>query len=235
MEERAREAAQISDIEALYELIRDKTDVLSEMAGKEFFDTPLRVAAAGGQTESETALSLFTVNNDCPECIHDVTNRNDTALHLAARPGKLKAFRVLRPCLWSSENMSSNKSCALLVVTTLILTTTYQAALSPPGGVFQAEAKPKTTPHPLPWRSIQPSVSLSSSPVLSLSVFFLVSSGSPSSFPTHVIVLAPSIFSAGHITKFRVHCYHVSEHKQKTFAKETKSDTCGLWDFEALF
>ncbi|KAK5795265.1 hypothetical protein PVK06_036523 [Gossypium arboreum] len=51
----------------------------------------------------ETALSLFTVNNDCPECIHDVTNRNDTALHLAARPGKLKAFQVLLPCLWSRE------------------------------------------------------------------------------------------------------------------------------------
>ncbi|KAG8480425.1 hypothetical protein CXB51_025078 [Gossypium anomalum] len=39
--------------------------------------------------------------------------------------------------------MSSNKSSALLVVTTLILTTTYQAALSPPGSVFQAEAQPK--------------------------------------------------------------------------------------------
>ncbi|KAG8480424.1 hypothetical protein CXB51_025081 [Gossypium anomalum] len=127
MEERAREAAQTSDIEALYELIWDKTDVLSGMEGKEFFDTPLQVAAAGGQTESpsfatklnqdglsplhlalmnenkETALSLFAVKNDCPECIHDVTNRNDTALHLAARSGKLKAFRVLLPCLWSSE------------------------------------------------------------------------------------------------------------------------------------
>ncbi|KAK5795266.1 hypothetical protein PVK06_036524 [Gossypium arboreum] len=59
MEERAREAVQISDIEAMYELIRDKTDVLSEMAGKEFFDTPLRVAAAGGQIKSEMELMLL--------------------------------------------------------------------------------------------------------------------------------------------------------------------------------
>ncbi|XWS56529.1 hypothetical protein CRYUN_Cryun09bG0093000 [Craigia yunnanensis] len=40
---------------------------------------------------------------DCPNCIHDVTNRNESALHLAAKNKNLKAFEVLLPWLWSSN------------------------------------------------------------------------------------------------------------------------------------
>ncbi|XP_039038827.1 ankyrin repeat-containing protein BDA1-like [Hibiscus syriacus] len=313
MEERAREAARIGDIDVLYELIWEKPDFLHEVEGREFYDTPLHVAAASGRTEfamellglkpslamklnqdgwsplhlalkngdTETAFSLLefnkdlarvkgnngytpfhlavtmgdsidhltlltTILNDCPKCIHDVTNRNDTALHLAAGENKLKAFQVLLRSLLSSEcstrrikkllnfknrngdtvlhiaasknqpkilglltrwgvdirlknsnkltateileqsenqqdskeclrilrsqrknifqspflfifylvrqlaseakNMSSERSNALVVVTVLILTATYQAALSPPGGVFQANSQNNTSP-----------------------------------------------------------------------------------------
>ncbi|XWS56531.1 hypothetical protein CRYUN_Cryun09bG0093200 [Craigia yunnanensis] len=41
---------------------------------------------------------------DCPNCIHDVTNRNESALHLAAKNKNLKAFEVLLPWLWSSNH-----------------------------------------------------------------------------------------------------------------------------------
>ncbi|KAL4289758.1 hypothetical protein GQ457_14G023190 [Hibiscus cannabinus] len=309
MHERAREAARIGDIEALYGLIREKPDVLTEMERMEFYDTPLHVAAAAGQTEFamelmwlkpslakklnqdgwsplhlafeygkvETALSMFEFDkdlvrvkgkkgytpfhlavmmgnnavltkilDDCSECIHDVTNRKDTALHLVARGKKLKTFKVLTLSLWSTESstvqikkllnsknrdgdtvlhiaasekqpeilrlltrwridlrarnsnnltamdivsqaenrqeskeclrilrcaqstsilfsipwcifdmvshlaheaksMSGDKSNALLVVTVLILTATYEAALSPPGGVFQANSNDTNT------------------------------------------------------------------------------------------
>ncbi|GMI87084.1 hypothetical protein like AT4G10720 [Hibiscus trionum] len=309
MDERAREAARIGDIEALYALIREKPDVLSEIEQREFYDTPLHVAAAAGQTEFvmefmglkpslakklnqdglsplhlafkyekvETARSLFEsdkdlvrvkgkngytpfhfavtmgdcfvltkILKDCPECIHDVTNRKDTALHLAAREKKFEAFQALLSSLWSSvsstvqikkllnsknrngdtvlhiaasekqpkilklltkcridlratnsnkltavdiisqaenqqqskeclrilrcaqsksifwsipwcifdmvsqlayeaRNMTGDKSNALLVVTVLILTATYEAALSPPGGVFQANSEDNDT------------------------------------------------------------------------------------------
>ncbi|EOY18338.1 Ankyrin repeat-containing protein [Theobroma cacao] len=181
---------------------------------------------------------------DCPQCFHDVTNRNETDLHVAVQNNSFEAFQVLKLWLWrldcsvrqikrilnfknrdgdtalhiaASKNqpkivrlltdygimnmkatnwknltalgilqgqnqedsgkckeillsanraiffgaialiqlisqlkyniktMSGDKNNALLVVTVLILTATYQAALSPPGGVFQANSEPKNT------------------------------------------------------------------------------------------
>ncbi|KAK8671692.1 hypothetical protein V6N13_038279 [Hibiscus sabdariffa] len=308
VEERASEAARIGDTNALYELILEKPDVLSEIERKEFYDTPLHVAAEAGQTvfamelmglkpslakklnqdgwsplhlalkkgHAETALSMFEFDNDlvrvrgkdgytpfhlaaptgdrhvlttilrdCPRCIHDVTNWNDTVLHLAAKANEVNPYQVLLRSLWRSEcstlqiknlldfknrdgdtvlhiaasnkqpeivrsltrycinlratnsknltamdilsqaedqqrskeclrilrsaqnnrtsralrhifdfvsqlaydarNMSSDKSNALLVVTVLILTATYQAALSPPGGVYQPNSTENDT------------------------------------------------------------------------------------------
>ncbi|XP_021295711.1 ankyrin repeat-containing protein BDA1-like [Herrania umbratica] len=307
MQERVRNAAKEGDIEALYELIREKADLLRDIDQMEFIDTSLHVAAAAGRTEfalelmdlkpslatklnqdglspmhlalrnehAETVLSLlrfdknlvrvkgmnsytplhyaamngdrYVLNEfleDCPQCIHDVTNRNETALHLAVRENNFEALQALMLWLWSSDcnrmqiktilnfksrdgdtvlhiaasnnqpkivrlltdcgimnmkatnsknltalgilqgqnqedsgksmeillsaqralfvraialiqlisqlkynikTMSGDKNNALLVATVLILTAPYQAALSPPGGVFQANPEPKST------------------------------------------------------------------------------------------
>ncbi|WRX12802.1 protein of unknown function DUF3447 - like 10 [Theobroma cacao] len=159
MQERVRNAANEGDIEALYELIREKADFLRDIDQMEFVDTPLHVAAAAGRTEfalelldlkpslatklnqdglspmhlalqnkhAETVLSLlrfdknlvrvkgkngytpfhYAVMNgdrpvlneflkDCPQCIHDVTNRNETGLHVAVQNNSFEAFQIVR-------------------------------------------------------------------------------------------------------------------------------------------
>ncbi|WRX12804.1 Ankyrin repeat - like 5 [Theobroma cacao] len=50
LEERVRNAAKEGDVEALYELIREKADFLKDIDQMEFVDTPLHVAAAAGRT-----------------------------------------------------------------------------------------------------------------------------------------------------------------------------------------
>ncbi|XWS56528.1 hypothetical protein CRYUN_Cryun09bG0092900 [Craigia yunnanensis] len=163
-------AAREGEIEALYGLSWEKSDVLREIDQMEFVDILLHIAAAAGCTEFATelmdlkpsftmklnqdglsAIHLALLNGqsdtvpltphigqksclcqgkngytplqyvvmkgdrpvlakfleDCPNCIHDVTNRNETALHLAAKNNNLKAFEVLLPWLWISNHSRS--------------------------------------------------------------------------------------------------------------------------------
>ncbi|XVE99498.1 hypothetical protein REPUB_Repub03eG0204000 [Reevesia pubescens] len=66
---------------------------LVRVKGREGY-TPLHHVAEQGNLH---LLGNFIA--DCPECIQDVTNRNETALHVAAKNNKLEALQVLAQSL----------------------------------------------------------------------------------------------------------------------------------------
>ncbi|XP_017984860.1 PREDICTED: ankyrin-2 [Theobroma cacao] len=215
-------ALQNEHAETVLSLLRfDKN--LVRVKGKNGY-TPFHYAVMNGD---RPVLNEFL--KDCPQCIHDATNRNETGLHVAVQNNSFEAFQVLMLWLWRSDcsvreikrilnfknrdgdtalhiaasknqpkivrllteygilnmkatnsknltgqnqhdrgkskeillsayraifvgaialiqlisdlkynikTMSGDNNNAVLVVTVLILTATYQAALSPPGGVF---------------------------------------------------------------------------------------------------
>ncbi|XVE99486.1 hypothetical protein REPUB_Repub03eG0202500 [Reevesia pubescens] len=64
----------------------------------------IHLALQNGNSETKgDRIVLCKFLEDCPECIHDLTNRKETALHLAAMNYNLEAFRVILSCLWSSD------------------------------------------------------------------------------------------------------------------------------------
>ncbi|XVE69106.1 hypothetical protein DITRI_Ditri09bG0124000 [Diplodiscus trichospermus] len=74
---------------------------LVRVKGREGY-TPLHHVAAHGNIR---LLEQFL--EDCPQCILDVTIRNETALHVAAKNNKLEALQILmrslkRTCVYSS-------------------------------------------------------------------------------------------------------------------------------------
>ncbi|KAE8670718.1 hypothetical protein F3Y22_tig00112114pilonHSYRG00195 [Hibiscus syriacus] len=88
------------NVEAAFSLFEFSKD-LARVKGKNGY-TPFHLAVTMGDSVDHLRL-LRRILKDCPECIHDVTNQNDTALHLAAQENNLKAFHVLRWSLLSSD------------------------------------------------------------------------------------------------------------------------------------
>ncbi|KAK5833144.1 hypothetical protein PVK06_016957 [Gossypium arboreum] len=81
--------------------------------------------------------------------------RNAEALNASLTPRSRHLHQLLRTNITGLEralgelflditNMSTERSSAVLVILVLILTSTYQATLSPPGGVLQADSKDPT-------------------------------------------------------------------------------------------
>lgn len=81
---------------------------LVRVKGREGY-TPLHEVA---KLENLSLLAQFLV--DCPESIQDVTIRNETALHVAARNNKLEALRVLTQLLRRTYFYSSSLGKKLL-------------------------------------------------------------------------------------------------------------------------
>ncbi|XWS75022.1 hypothetical protein CRYUN_Cryun01aG0049300 [Craigia yunnanensis] len=81
---------------------------LVRVKGREGY-TPLRYVAAQGNLR---LLAQFLM--DCPGCIQDVTIRNETALHVAAKNNKLEALQVLTQLLRRTYFYSSSLRKKLL-------------------------------------------------------------------------------------------------------------------------
>ncbi|KAK8647452.1 hypothetical protein V6N13_121190 [Hibiscus sabdariffa] len=96
MDPRLREAAETGNTDALYVLIGDDPDILERIDQIPFVQTPLHVAANQGLgVTTGNCRLLVSFLEACPECIEDVTVRDETAFHLALKEDQIEAFNIL--------------------------------------------------------------------------------------------------------------------------------------------
>ena len=105
--------------------------------------TNLRIDIKAKNSKSSTALDILNGrtqegNINIKKCV-DIL-RHDRGLK-SARKIPWYLFGLLSQWGYEIKHMSADRGNTLLVVTVLILTATYQATLSPPGGVLQANAE----------------------------------------------------------------------------------------------
>lgn len=105
--------------------------------------TDLRIDIKAKNSESLTALDILndrakkdTNFNKCLAILRQGLHQQ------VARRIPWYLLEVISQWGYEIKHMSTDRGNALLVVTVLILTATYQATLSPPGGVLQANAGP---------------------------------------------------------------------------------------------
>ncbi|XVF83482.1 hypothetical protein PTKIN_Ptkin16aG0491400 [Pterospermum kingtungense] len=103
----------------------------------------LRIDIKAKNSEDKTALNILEGRTQ--ERKINVSECEDILRHAQGLPAITRKtawyfLQMLSQWGYEIKHMSNDRGNALLVVTVLILTATYQATLSPPGGVFQANA-----------------------------------------------------------------------------------------------
>ncbi|KAG8487409.1 hypothetical protein CXB51_020976 [Gossypium anomalum] len=127
MSDSLREAAATGNIDAFYALIQKDPYMLELIYHIPFIHTPLHIAANEGQIKlamemtnlkpsfarklSQDGFSPMHLafRNACPECIEDVTVRDETALHLALKNDHIEAFNLLTGWLQSNHRRGANE------------------------------------------------------------------------------------------------------------------------------
>ncbi|GMN30928.1 hypothetical protein TIFTF001_003036 [Ficus carica] len=128
MEEKLNKISHEGDIDALYQFISEHTKhVFDDIGEKPLVDSPLYMAAAsdidkelgrvqgkGGRTSLHYVAEYENLHDfldaflsACPASLEDVTNRRQTALHLASKKGKFKSVEIMLK--WCNKGLRSTE------------------------------------------------------------------------------------------------------------------------------
>ncbi|XP_040967894.1 ankyrin repeat-containing protein BDA1 [Gossypium hirsutum] len=141
-------AAKNNKLEAVQVLAQSlrRTYFYSSSMGKKLLNwkdkdgnTALHVAAYNNQPQRDSMKILCNA-----EALNASLTPRSRHLHQLLRTNITGLERALGELFLDITNMSTERSSAVLVILVLILTSTYQATLSPPGGVLQADSKDPT-------------------------------------------------------------------------------------------